>query len=201
MCIAEAGDPSNWPIPYLESEERVLWTGQPERRAYVWRGSWYMIPWALLWAGGVFAWEATAIQMMLGTVGCPGLCMVVWGIPFVLLGTHLLIGRFWVAAREARRTCYAVTNRRVLLRTGAFEPALIAFPLRSLPYLQLFREPGGRGSIQFTPPTLRTLFAVPGWPSPYSLPPAFLAIRDAPTVYRIICDARQAIVRRNPQSV
>jgi hypothetical protein len=117
---------------------------------------------------------------------------ILWGIPFVAIGLYLIVGRFLVARREALRTHYAVTDQRVLIESGAFSRRFVEMPLDQLPPVQLEEGSSGVGTITFG--TTTGIRVPPGWPTmgAYAGAPAFLSIRDASRVYRIVQEARGA---------
>jgi hypothetical protein len=170
---------------WLAPDERLLWEGKPDVRAYSMRGAWYLIPFSVMWAGFALFWEYNVIT------GNAPFFFSLWGIPFVLLGLYLVFGRIWVARREARNTSYAITDRRVLIASGAFRPSFTALELRTLPGAQLDEDRNGRGSITFG--TITGFQAPPGWPTMgarYGKVPAFVAIPDVGTVFDIYDRAR-----------
>lgn len=171
----------------LRPGERVLWVGQPSKLAYSMRGAWYLIPFSLLWGGFAIFWEVTAI-----TSGAP-LFFKLWGIPFVAAGLYLMFGRFIVARREAARTYYAITDRRVLIESGAFRRVFMELDLRDLPGSLLEERPDGSGSITLGPSVGIRL--PPGWPTMgmYAQPPAFVAIPDVGRVYETLQEAKAQI--------
>src|SRR5216684_2272223 len=70
-----------------------------------------------MWTGFVVFWEAQALRFW-GKTSRPGgndIFMVLWGIPFLVVGNYIVWGRFLVDAWLKRRTYYAVTNRRILI--------------------------------------------------------------------------------------
>ena len=99
----------------LSAGERLLWTGQPDAaplaRAAL-PAVFFGIPWTLF---SLF-WVAMAFRGV--SDGTPGLSWLfpLFGVPFVLIGFAMLGSPFW-AARTARDTAYAITNRRVLTIT------------------------------------------------------------------------------------
>src|SRR5262245_41322509 len=93
----------------LDPGETILWQGQPNRQRYLLRGRW-AIPFTLAWCGFAIFWEVSVFR-----TDAPFFFRL-WGIPFVLVGLYLVFGRFFAVAREAERTWYAVTNRRILIR-------------------------------------------------------------------------------------
>jgi len=102
-----------------------------------------LIPFSLLW--GVFAilWN-----LIVWTNGAP-VFFRLWGLPFLLVGLYVTVGRFAVEAFLRRRIVYALTDRRVLiLRRAPFE-RLRSFEIGHLPFLEYEEQRGGRGTIRF----------------------------------------------------
>ena len=104
----------------------------------------------------------------------------------------MIFGRIAVALREARKTVYAVTDRRVLIRTGAFSSTWTEMALDTLPSTTLSEGRAGLGTITFGP---QPPYAVPpGWPTigMWTRGPQFVAIRDASRVLAVVRQAREA---------
>jgi hypothetical protein len=119
----------------LDSGERLLWAAQPDPRRFA-RGSiglvLFGIPWtafAVFWifmaSGGLwglfhggmdFPRDKGAFQVI-------SICFPLFGLPFVLIGLALLSSPYW-ARKKAKRTAYAVTDRRVILFEAGFRNAM-----------------------------------------------------------------------------
>jgi hypothetical protein len=72
------------------------------------------------WTAFTVFWEATAIRQYLqgsATHGKPSLMLVLWGIPFVLIGLVMMSAPFW-AWRQARRSVWVLSDRRLSLITA-----------------------------------------------------------------------------------
>lgn len=176
---------------YLLRDERILWQGKPNIRDYVFRGAWYLIPFSLLWGGFAIFWEIGVLTAPRAPV-----FFAILGIPFVLFGLYLMVGRFFVASREAINTSYAITDRRVLIIGGAFRRTFTAIEVTQLPEMQLDQGRNGRGSITFgSSPSLRM---PPGWPTmgAYRQAAAFHAIDDVRQVFDTLQRARYDLTSR-----
>ena len=172
----------------LEVGEQILWEGRPIRLAYTFRGSPFMFVFTLLWLGFALFWEGSALTYR----NAPPF-FAVWGAVFVLFALYAAVGRFWVAAREADRTWYAVTNKRVIIRTGAFRERTVELSLRALPMPQLDEGARGIGTITFGPIGPYMNYVGGGWPGVRAgSPAALIAIPDAARVFRLIDHARAA---------
>jgi len=103
--------------PEIISGERVYWAGMPNPSVIFHSDDRTAIPFTLIWTGFFVFWEANALGMW-GSAprgGGSNLFMVLWGIPFLIIGNYMVWGRFLVDAWLKRRTYYAVTNRRILV--------------------------------------------------------------------------------------
>ena len=167
--------------------ERVFWRGKPDVWTYSMRGAWYLIPFSLVWGGFAISWEVSVLTSGAGPF------FAIWGIPFVLIGLYLIFGRIFVARREAERTVYAVTSRRILILGGAFSRKTIELDLTQLPPSQLEVGSRGMGTITFGVP-VGGFRPPPGWPTMGSVVPVptFASVPDAASVYRVVQDARAA---------
>ncbi|HRW19347.1 MAG TPA: hypothetical protein P5181_10925 [Dermatophilaceae bacterium] len=98
-------------VPLLPGEQ-VLWTGVPDASRILEPSDAAMIPFSVLWGGFAIFWEVMAIRM-----GAPWFALL-WGVPFVLIGLHMMVGRFFVRRWQRARTRYVLTDRRALLLRG-----------------------------------------------------------------------------------
>lgn len=177
----------------LRPAERILWEGQPDVGAYTFSGSVLLIPLSIMWAAFAFFWESSVIAR-----GAPPLFWL-WGIPFVLIGLYMLVGRFFIARREAQRTWYAITTERVLIQSGAFRPRLTELDLTNLPPIELTGGRRGTGTITLgnTGPYGR-MFG-PAWFGGLwmgmRMGQAMIGVRDAERVFGILSEARRDAMR------
>ncbi|MDT3737717.1 MAG: PH domain-containing protein [Denitratisoma sp.] len=173
----------------LSTGESVLWSGQP-RQGIILRGTdAFMIPFSLLWGGFAIFWELSVINS-----NAPAF-FVLFGIPFVLIGIYLIIGRFFFEAKRRARTYYAVTNERVLIVSGLFGRKVQSLNLRTLSDLSLSETKGDEGTIAFGggSPFGSMFGGFSGWPGMGAyLGPRFELVANAKTIFETIRGAQRA---------
>jgi hypothetical protein len=111
----------------LAAGEKAYWIGQPNPRAYA-RGAIGMVIFGIPWTGFALFWTFMASGGFWGLFGDkkwePGsesgpfkyfnVCFGLFGVPFILIGLFLLSSPIWMR-RKARKTVYAVTDKRVVI--------------------------------------------------------------------------------------
>jgi hypothetical protein len=154
-----------------------------------------------LWGGFFIFWEAEVA----GYWGSPkhgpnSTFMVLWGIPFLLVGQYLIWGRFLHDAWLKRRTYYAVTNRRVLAMREGWSPKTSVTFLDYIPNIE--REGSSNGTLWFGPklPLIGAKGAAKRSMSRFDLGPitVFADIADVDYVYRLVMDLRAKQSHRAP---
>ncbi len=122
----------------LAKGERLVWTGQP----IPWRFSVSSLPFVLFgipFTAFAFFWIAVAGAFRFPGAPGPFGLFALFGIPFVIVGLGLLMSPFWMYLK-ARRTAYAITDRRALviepdlwgrIIVRSFEPARLAVLFRT----------------------------------------------------------------------
>ena len=196
----------------LEAGESLLWSGRP-RKGIVFRGSDVaLIPFSLMWGGFAIFWETSVLWQARKDTGKVPLFVALWGIPFVLIGLYLIVGRFLIDARQREHTCYGVTNRRVIILTGPFDQqlrlniatliALVAglgrlkvksLDLRTMTDVSMAERSGGGGTITFGARSPNSFLAGTGWPGMNNsfATPSFDLIEHVKSVYELIRGAQR----------
>ena len=148
----------------IVGNEKVLWTGIP-KQGIMFRGSdIFLIPFSLLWGGFAFFWEFMALSSI-GNLDDPfGLIFPLFGIPFVLVGIYLIIGRFFVDAYIRSRTYYGLTDSRAIIIGGLFGRQIRSLNLNSTANISLKEGSDDRGTLIFGQDSAGAAFAVGGWP-------------------------------------
>jgi hypothetical protein len=164
----------------LLTGERILWSGRPAQGLLLTGRDAMLIPFSLVWGGFAVFWE-TAVLTQPKTPAF----MSLWGIPFVLIGLYLVVGRFLLDAWIRSGMLYAVTNKRILIsRSGPFSK-FTALSLDRLPDASISESANGRGTIRFgdpAPPWGRRN-GVSSWTPSLDPTPQFMAIDNARSVF------------------
>ncbi len=180
--------PDNPITPLLDSDEHLLWSGQPKRGLRLQAQDVFVIPFSLMWCGFAIFWESSVLQTK------APFFFKLWGIPFVLAGLYMVFGRFFVDAWMRGRTHYGVTSERVIIVSGLFTQQIKSLQLRTLSDVSLIERKGGCGTITLGPSIAMHAMAMSGsWPGgrQYS-PPSLTLIEGAKEVYDIIRKAQKA---------
>lgn len=92
----------------LAVDEYIVWTGHPDPAVVFGPQDLLLVPFSVLWAGFAVFWELGVVSS-----GAP-LFFRLWGVPFVLIGAYITVGRFFVKRWTASRSTYVLTNRRAV---------------------------------------------------------------------------------------
>lgn len=127
---------------WLQPGETVLWEGRPDPKVVFSKQDAYLIPFSVLWCGFVVFWE-------LGVFSSGWGFGTVWGIPFLLVGLYLTIGRFFYKRFDRRRTQYFITEHRAVVVQSNGQRVKDA-PVASAPMEVVRSRDGRHGSIIWT---------------------------------------------------
>lgn len=136
--MTECNENYNFFRPYLEPDERLLWHGVPgpgKLNAY----GRVPVLFSVVWMGLSLFWEIAAVMSR-------QIIMILFGIPFVLIGLSVIYGAAIRNAKLKGKIFYAVTDRRLLIREGE---NIEIFTADSLPPMQIHMNKNGTGSILF----------------------------------------------------
>jgi hypothetical protein len=118
MAIANPTDPAVTARldSYLRPGEKLLWSGRPDPSVVFAPTDIIAVPFGVIWLGISLAWEAGV-----GAVAAPTVFKLV-GVPFVLVGVYLIVGRFFVRVVRKRRTVLRDHHRARDRRDGLILP-------------------------------------------------------------------------------
>ena len=121
----------------------MVWSGRPAQGLIFQQTDGYLIPFSLLWCGFAVFWNLNAWRS-----GAP-IFFQLWGLPFLVIGAYLVVGRFIHDALLRRRQIYAVTDRRVLAVTDGQSATLRSLDIDQLPTIEMRERSDGSGTIRF----------------------------------------------------
>ena len=170
----------------LRTGEKLLWSGQPLGGIRFAPADAVSIPFSLAWGGFAAFWEWNAIKM-----GAP-LVFKLFGVPFVLFGMYLVIGRFFADARRRSRTVYGVTADRIIIISGSADRQIKSLPLNTITELDLSERPDGSGTITLggSATAMAAVSMMAG--ASRSTPPRLDMVANVRDVYKRIRDAQAA---------
>ena len=134
----EYEDSFAWAEPLLRQGERVLWQGRPERVKIIRKADFALIPFSFAWCGFALFWEYNAIVH-----GAP-IFMALFGVPFVIIGLYISVGRLIMRGIIMKRTAYVITTQKILRRQNT---KIDMQNLDSLPRLAFEMNDDGTGTI------------------------------------------------------
>ena len=128
--------------PYLAGDEYVMWSGKPEKGNLLTASDIFMIPFSILWCGFAFFWTFSALASGAGLFG-------LFGLPFIAVGLFIVFGRFIMKAQMRKKTCYVVTNKRILCKAGR---SISMIELKNIPPVNMTMHKNGNGTITIGQP-------------------------------------------------
>lgn len=158
----------------IQPGEQLLWHGAPATGLRLQKSDLSMIPFSLAFCGFSIFWEVSVIRSGGGLLPC------LFGIPFIVIGLYLMLGRFFLDAYNRKNTYYGITSERIII----LEPKTVnSMAYHQIPTLELVLEKGELGSVFFSQQTYqdhrgRTVHRVDR--------PGIRLITDAPRVYNLI---------------
>lgn len=178
----------------LEGEE-ILWAGQPNPHKHFNTQDLFLIPMSLFVFGFAIFWETMALRTITGRGGSPNgpvIFFPLFGLPLVIVGFYLLIGRFFLKRWKKFHTFYAVTNKRVLILTTSWTKHNVqALSIKNLPAISESVNAAGYGTVRFgSASSMGVMGENSGveWFFNYQRPsvPSFYDIADAHRVYQLV---------------
>ncbi|HEY3854676.1 MAG TPA: PH domain-containing protein [Verrucomicrobiae bacterium] len=179
--------------PRLDPGEHLLWIGKPRSGIRTRSQDVFLIPFSLMWGGFAIFWEFMAITGTQKMRHPSPFAPSIFGVPFVLIGLYLIVGRFFVDAKMRARTFYGVTNERVIIISGLFSQQVKSLQLRTISDVSLTEKSDGSGTITFGPTPFGNFFGSGSWPGGNrNAPPSFDMIEHAKEVYETIRRAQKS---------
>ncbi len=172
---------------HLDSDEKLIWTGLPRQGVMINSSDALMIPFSLIWGGFAFYWEYNAL-----TMGAP-LLFSFFGIPFVLIGLYMIIGRFIYDSVRRKNTIYGLTNNRIIIKSGVLNTSIKSIDIRTLANLSLKEKVDGSGTIVLGPEEqFAEIYRKTGMHGlGTKIAPALEMLSDVRKIYKLITDLQK----------
>ena len=167
---------------HLDSNEKLIWTGQPKKGIVFRTADLFLIPFSLFWCGFAIFWFVSALLS-----GVPFFAL--FGVPFVIIGLIFVFGRFIIDAKQRANTFYALTEERIIIKSGIYKISIKSLNLKTLSDIELEEKSNSSGTISFGP-KYRLMYWRNGlnWMPGANETPEFQLIEDARKVYKLIID-------------
>ena len=177
--------PVDW---HLGAGEQVLWSGRPPGGLLLRGADVFLVPFSLVWAAGVLNFSCGISRVN----NAPMMFSLV-GAFFTAVAAYMTFGRFWIDTMRRDGTRYAVTNQRVIIRSGILRPGFTSLSLRNLGVVSLREGTDGTGSITFgaSGAPFSSMYEGTAWPG-VRQPTQFERIPGARRVHDIILEAQKA---------
>lgn len=128
----------------LRSGEVLLWHGAPRGGIHFRRTDLLAVPFSLVWCSYAFYWEYSAIK------GGDSIISILFGLPLVIVGLEILVGRFIRDVLDRRKITYWVTNQRAIIALASRGGRKItSIPFAYLSNVVVTERADRSGSIHF----------------------------------------------------
>lgn len=130
---------------FLRPGEALLWSGRPAQGVRLQAADSRLIPFSFAWLAFSVFW----VGVVVNAESSFGPAFAVFGIPFVLVGLYLTLGRFYVDARRRRTIVYGLTDRRIIIVPDASGDRVESIELGRLDEYSIKTKNDGSGTIMF----------------------------------------------------
>ncbi|BDS13433.1 hypothetical protein [Aureispira anguillae] len=169
---------------HLNEKEQLIWAGRPKQKIIFEAADGCLIPFSLIWGGFAIFWEIMAITTN------AGILLILFGIPFVLIGLYGIFGRFIHKSWVRKRTFYGVTEQRIIVVRNN---RVYSTNLSQISDIQVNEDKDGSGTLIFAlrafnnSPTIQDLKKIPA----LIIGRSFQAIPNVQFVYQQIQKLRK----------
>ncbi len=167
--------------PELFPGERIAWQGQPYPGLIFRPMEVFLIPFSLVWGGFALFWNASVWTTD------ADLSFKLFGLPFLLVGLYVTVGRFLIDTNIRKKMTYFVTNKRILIEKRGGMMKTKSMDISRIPALELDERSDGFGTIRFASSGgwfSGSNFGI--WQPTFDPTPQFIRIADVRSVYQLI---------------
>ena len=169
---------------HLDTNETLLWTGQPKKGIIFRTADIFLIPFSLLWCGFAIFWVIGASQA--------GGLFALFGVPFVIIGLIFVFGRFIIDSKQRENTFYGITKERIVIKSGVFSKSIKSLNIKTLSDIEYTEKNDGSGTVSIGPknPMMMWGNGMNWWPGVKSTPQLDL-IPEVRKVYNQIIEIQK----------
>ena len=165
----------------LGAGETIVWSGRPAQGIRFRSLDVLLIPASVFFIAFAVFWETLALRS-----GAP--FFPLFGIPFVLAGLYMTVGRFLLDAYQRAHTTYVVSDRAAYVVGDAFLATTRTYAPSSLSPLELTLATNGTGTVRFGPRVPNAGLGSNGWSAWMPDQSQFFGIENATAVYGLLRD-------------
>jgi membrane protein implicated in regulation of membrane protease activity len=134
-------DPRSEVIDQMQGDEKLLWADKPARGIKFRFTDIFLTVFGIAWLSFSIFWTYMAMDA--------SIAFALFGIPFILVGVYLLIGRYFFEAISRKNTVYALTDKRIIEKSGVISRTYKSVFLSSIPGISYTEKSDGSGDINF----------------------------------------------------
>jgi hypothetical protein len=169
--------------------EKLLWTGRAGTGVKFVLRDILLIPAGIIFFSVALFWESLVL------IGLPffykiGFSLV--GVPFIVLGFYLLIGRFWLDMKRRSKTFYGITPKRLIIKLIRHRTVVEVFNIETLSSMEIEERPDGSGTIKLDADPPRYSAWKTGY-TPRKIVWAIEYVQDIRSVYNLIVQQQEII--------
>jgi hypothetical protein len=182
--------------PFLDAGEKIIWAGMPKRGIVFNPVDLMIVPFGLIWGGFAFYWVNTVLSMDGGEI------FALFGLPFVFSALYIVVGRFIMDKLRRSRTYYAITPKRILIKSGLGSGNIRSVSYNDIPPLNLNEKLDRSGTLVLAAehPSAGMIRGT-GLPGSSKIAPALEMIPDVKKVYLLIYDLKNQVEAASKMSV
>jgi hypothetical protein len=133
----------------LIDSEKLIWTGRPGTGIIFRKIDMFLIPFSLVWFGMIL-FAIVGVSTTTSENSNAPWPIFLFFIPFLLAGCYITFGRFFIDKRRRANTIYAITDTRIIIKSGIFSQKVNSFNIKTLSNLSLDEKSDGTGNVVFS---------------------------------------------------
>ena len=175
---------------HLNTNENLIWTGQPKQGIVFRSMDIIAIPFMLFWWGFFVFWTIMVYQQCF--------LFAIVALPFHVVGFVFVIGRFFIDAKHRENVFYGLTSERIIIKSGIFTKSVKSFNIATLTNIEYSEKKDGSGTIAIGSKTNKNPWEKSiEWMPGMKPNPRLNLIKDARMVYSKIIQLQRENLKTN----